>query len=335
MENKRVMNVKTWLQKAKQRIDALDAELIAHFVFAPRRSDRSWLAAHGDDQISQPQLSRANVLLEKRLRGVPLAYVLEHKEFYGRDFWVRPGVLIPRPETESLIDIIKELDLPQQPKFLEIGTGSGCIAITLALEYPQAEVIASDISTKALGIAERNDIRHEGRVEFVQANLLRDLGLDLMQGEHFDVLVANLPYVNKDWEWVDENSLSHEPSTALYAKGNNGLSIYQRLLREISYHRNLDELWLDYLVLEADPCQHEALIKMAEKANFTYLKTDGYALLFEDGWRYWWDWRKQGYVHKTPEVIADELKTGMISYCPEEDYMLESNIDPGNPDFSE
>ena len=105
-------------------------------------------------------------------------------------------------------------------------------------------------------------------MEFVQANLLRDLGLDLMQGEHFDVLVANLPYVNKDWEWVDENSLSHEPSTALYAKGNNGLSIYQRLLREISYHRNLDELWLDYLVLEADPCQHEALIKMAEKASF-------------------------------------------------------------------
>lgn len=306
-----------WLKWAKTQIDALDAELIATRMFAPRRADRSWLVAHGDLSIERQCQLRANSLVRRRARGVPLAYVLEEKEFYGRKFWVRPGVLIPRPETELVIDTIKTLHLPEQPRFLEVGTGSGCIAITLALEYPQSYVLASDISVKALETAERNDIRHEGRIDLVQANLLQDLEID--PHEHFDVVVANLPYVNKEWDWVDEQNLSYEPATALYARGSNGLSVYRRFFKELFHYRNEGKLWMDYAVVEADPCQHSELIKIADRAGFVYLATNGYSLLFEDIWRYWWDYRQGSYVHKPQNIITRELNSGEISFVPDED----------------
>ncbi len=310
------MNVQSWLKWAKTQIDSLDAELIATRMFAPVRADRSWLVAHSDDDLERRRYLYANNLVRRRARGVPLAYVLEEKEFYGRKFWVRPGVLIPRPETEAIINTVKSLKLPEQPHFLEIGTGSGCIAITLALEFPQSYVLASDISAKALETAERNDIRHEGRIDLVQANLFQDL--EIGPREHFDVVVANLPYVNKDWDWVNEQNLSYEPANALFARGSNGLSMYRRFFKELYHLRNEEDIWLDYVVVEADPCQHQELIKIAEKADFIHLNTNGYALLFEDTWRYWWDYRKNSYVHKPEKVIQAELKSGIISFVPDE-----------------
>lgn len=310
------MNVDTWLKWAKTQIDTLDAELIATRMFAPLKADRSWLVAHGNEVPEHRRQVYANNLVRRRARGVPLAYVLEEKEFYGRKFWVRSGVLIPRPETEALIDAIKQLNLSEKPHFLEIGTGSGCIAITLALEYPQSYVLASDISVKALETAERNDIRHEGRIDLVQSNLFQELEMDAR--EHFDVVVANLPYVNKDWNWVDEKNLSYEPANALYARGSNGLSMYRRFFKELYHLRSEGDIWTDYIVVEADPCQHQELIKIAEKADFIFLRTEGYALVFEDAWRYWWDYRKGGYVHKPEEVIKTELESGVISFVPDE-----------------
>lgn len=160
------MILQDWLEKAKLKIDALDAELIAVHCFAPMGRDRSWIIAHSEEEIKGDAISVAEDMLKKRQKGVPLAYVLEEKEFYGRKFWTRPGVLIPRPDTEALIELIKELQLPQRPRFLEIGTGTGCIAITLALEFPQSYVLATDVSETALDTAERNDITHEGELNF-------------------------------------------------------------------------------------------------------------------------------------------------------------------------
>lgn len=307
--------IKSWLLQAKKQIDALDAELIALRVFAPTGADRSWLATHDVVEITTEMQRQADAMLQERIIGVPLAYLLGEKEFYGRKFEVCADVLIPRPETETLIDLVKELPLPKQPKFLEIGTGSGCIAITLALEHPQSQVVATDLSARALDVAYRNDVRHEGRVELVQSNLLRDL---LPRDEHYDVLVANLPYVNPEWEWLDQHALGFEPKKALYARGNGGLSLYQRMLREICHYRNEAELWLDYLVLEADPCQHRRLIEMAQKAGFFHLKTDGFGLVFEDSWRYWWDYRSQTFVHKPEAVLARERVTGAVSWAMEQ-----------------
>lgn len=312
-----LMNIETWLKRAKKQIAPLDAELIAMRSFAPRRTDRSWLVTHAEQIIADSQLERAEKMLQSRRQGMPMAYILGEKEFYGRNFRVQPGVLVPRPETETLINLVKELKLSKQPSFLEIGTGSGCIAITLALEYPQSYVLATDLSERALEVAEYNDIALEGRVELVKSNLLRELDFR-KNPEHFDVIVANLPYVNKEWDWLDLKSLNYEPASALYAKSNNGLSMYQRFLRELNYYRGVgDGLWMDYLVLEADPCQHASLIKMAEKAGFFYLKTEGFGLLFEDVWRYYWDWRSEKYVRKSEDVLKTERKTGFVSFSVE------------------
>lgn len=306
------MRIKTWLEWAKAQIATVDAELIAVRVFAPARADRSWLVVHEDEEISAVQQARAERMVQKRCKKVPLAYILGEKEFYGRKFYVGSEVLIPRPETETLIDLIKTLDLPQKPHFLEIGTGSGCIAITLALEYPQSDVVATDLSRRALDMASRNDQRHEGRVELVESNLLDELEFDKYP-EHFDVVVANLPYVNKEWDWLDIESLNHEPARALYANGCNGLSLYRRLLGDIRHYGGSDGLWMDFLVLEADPCQQAELIKMVERAGFAHLKTEGFGLLFESRWRYWFDYRTQTYVHKPKKVLEYERETWEVS----------------------
>ena len=309
------MKIDAWLKSAKKTISPLEAELIALHTCAPENTDRSWLAAHGDHQMTEDQEETVVKMATLLHAGIPLAYMFGEKEFYGRKFTVNPSVLIPRPETETLIELIKNLRLPTTPSFLEIGTGSGCIAITLALEFPQSSVLATDISDWALTIAECNNHWHEGRVQFLASDLLADIDFeptDDGRPEHFDVIVANLPYVNKDWDWVDPQALFFEPKLALYAKGNNGLSVYQRFLKELSHYRKTRQILFDYLVVEADPCQHASLIKMAERTGLFHLQTEGYGLVFEDGWRYWYDYRTKTYLHKPDAILTEDLATGHI-----------------------
>lgn len=271
------MTIKEWLEKAKLRIDALDAELIALKCVAPL-ADRSWLVAHDDESVGTAE--PLEEMLERRLKGEPLAYIFGEKEFYGRKFWTQPGVLIPRPETEALIELIKELKLPQKARFLEIGTGSGCVAITLALEFPQSYVLATDISETALDTAERNDVMHEGRVELLMSDLLDEVNLEF-EGEQYDVVVANLPYVNPYWEWLDREGLKFEPREALFVKEKNGLMLYFRLFEQI-FERMKDNLyWTRYVVVEADPCQQRELKKIARRFGFEHIKTLDYGMLFE------------------------------------------------------
>lgn len=277
------MTIEEWLGRARQKIDTLDAELIALRCFAPSGADRSWLATHNVVKITTDMQEKADQMFVKRAAGVPLAYILGEKEFYGRKFEVNPDVLIPRPETETLIDLVRELPLPKQPSFLEIGTGSGCIAVTLALEFPQAYVLATDVSVKALDVAYQNDIVYEGRVEFIQSNLLREVQSE--EG-HFDVLVANLPYVDPTWEWLDQASLSHEPSRALYVKQDGGLALYHRLFKELRLRQGRGGFGVDYVVVEADPSQHTALIQIAERQGLVALKTQGFGIVFERRQRY-------------------------------------------------
>lgn len=274
------MDLGAWLRGAKVRIAALDAELIALAGLAevlPPGVDRSFLVAHPEVEISREGRRRLDRMLERRAAGEPLAYILGFREFYGREFAVSPAVLIPRPETESLIELAKALDLPRRPRFIEVGTGSGCVAITLALEFPQAEVLATDAYVKALDVAERNNITLEGRVHLVQSNLLRDLSLpEELRG--FDVLVANLPYVDPTWDWLDEEGLAFEPKTALFAVQEHGLSFYKRLLRELQKD---DVVRVRYLIFEADPCQHEELAAFVDKKGYDLIGIEGYGLAFE------------------------------------------------------
>ncbi len=274
------MSLDSWLKEAKKQIAALDAELIALTGLAeilPPGVDRSFLFAHAEMGLSQASWERLDRMLARRAAGEPLAYVLGFREFYGRNFEVSPAVLIPRPETEALIDLAKSLDLPRRPKFLEVGTGSGCIAITLALEFPQAEVLATDAYVKALDVAAENDLQLEGRVHLVQSNLLRDLILP-EEARDFDVLVANLPYVDPSWDWLEGETLAFEPKTALFAAREHGLSFYKRLLREL---QNSEMVRARHLIFEADPCQHDELVAFVDKKGYDLVRIDGYGLLFE------------------------------------------------------
>lgn len=197
--------------------------------------------------------------------------------FYGRDFLVNQDVLTPRPETEQLIDTAlslcgkpilpgvkpeKPTINPQNLTILDVGTGSGCIAITLKLELPEAKLYASDISKKALKIAQKNAKNLGAKIDFITSNLLKNI--DFTPG----ITVANLPYVDKNWDWLDQESLRDDPDIALYAN-DHGLELIKKLI---------DTNKSKYLILEADPSQHQIIINYAK--NYQLLKQAGYILSF-------------------------------------------------------
>lgn len=295
------MTIGAWLEQAKKRLDVLDAELILLFGLQdalPPGADRSYIFAHPEIGISEKKWRELDQMAERRAQGEPLAYILGYREFYGRGFRVNSAVLIPRPETEQLVELILGLDLPAGARILEVGTGSGCIAVTLCLERPDLEVVATDVSPEALEVARQNNRLLDGKVRFLQANLLAecptrgaksiarsDQGLSMngletpkkgLLEQNYDVLVANLPYVDPNWPWLERKSLDFEPVGALYA-GENGLELYHKLLVEV-VQRAAKPRWL---VFEADPCQHQALVAIAAKAGYQVRKIAGFGILLE------------------------------------------------------
>lgn len=209
-------------------------------------------------------------------KKLPKAYRDGYIDFYGRKFFVTPDVLIPRPETEQMIDAVLNLAgkaylpgvkpsknvLPEKPVILDVGTGSGCIGITLKKELPEAEVYVSDISEKALEVAKKN--ASGAPIYFIISHLLEKVKFTP------DIIVANLPYVDENWDWLDKDSLSYEPSLALYAK-DHGLALIKELI---------DTSTSKYLILEADPCQHEEIIRYANK-KYQLVETRGFILVFK------------------------------------------------------
>ena len=253
------MTICDWLKNAAKNIDRLDAELIlTHFL---NDVDRSYLVSHSDEELQDT--SAIDSYVTRRAEGEPLAYILGYREFYGRRFFVTPDVLIPRPETETIIDIAKDL---KPEKILDVGTGSGCIAITCALET-NAQVDAVDISDDALRIAQKNAAHHNAKVGFHKSNLLENY-----QPEPGTLIIANLPYVDAAWDWLDHKTLDHEPSLALYAE-QGGLELIYKLIDQTPAGCPL--------ILEADPCQHEAIVKYAHEHIFTLVRQDGFIIYFE------------------------------------------------------
>ena len=243
------MNASLWIELAP--IDRLDGELIVAEVLG---KDRAFLHAHPEYNIKKKELEKIHDLVNRRKLGEPLAYILGHKEFYGRDFKVTSSTLIPRPETEALITEIINLR-PQT--ILDVGTGSGCIAITLAKELPEAEITAVDISEDALGVAQENAKTYQADIDFRQSDLLKGLA----KTEKYDLIVANLPYVDANWDWLG-TEINFEPKNALYAK-DGGLEFIKKLIDQAPDHLNPDAC----LVLEADITQHQEIIKYAQRTG--------------------------------------------------------------------
>ncbi len=266
-------SVDTWLAAAAAQLrtagiasSRLDSELLLSHVL---QQPRHWLHAHGDSTLPHEQHMQAEQLFARRLRHEPLAYLVGHKEFYGRDFVVSPAVLVPRPETEQMIALLLQLIQPTQRTIADVGTGSGILAITAQLELSQCQVDAYDISPEALTIAQRNAQQHGATsVNFIQSNLLA------AAQQRYDVILANLPYVNPAWQ-RDDRETAHEPALALFAK-DDGLALISTLLAQTKQ-------WLSpsgLLILEADPCQHSRIIARAAAHQLTHMRSEGYALAF-------------------------------------------------------
>jgi len=244
----------------------LDAEIIlAHTI----RRSRTYLHAHGDDLLEPRLLEVADARLQLRADRVPVAYIIGHKEFYGRQFKVTTATLIPRPETETIIDYLKDLlpttrSLIAQPtaRLIDIGTGSGCIGITAKLEFPELSVTLSDISTHALNVAETNARALGANVHILKSNLLDSYPLTPT------IILANLPYVDTSWDVSPETN--SEPDLALYA-AQEGLQFINRLIAQAS----LRIAKAGMMLLEADTRQHKQIIETAKTHGFRLIGTRG------------------------------------------------------------
>lgn len=243
----------------------LDAEIIlAHTV----RKSRTWLHAHSDDEMTARELEIANARLDLRLDRTPIAYIIGHKEFYTRLFKVTPSVLIPRPESEDIITLLKQLNLPGNPRLIDVGTGSGCLGISAKLERPELDVTLVDVDHHALTIATENATNLRADVAIMRSNLL-----DSAPGT-FDVIIANLPYVDKSWERSPETD--YEPSLALFAD-DHGLALIVKLLEQLPVALSPR----GYALLEADPEQHSSIIKKAKALGLSHRQTEGYIVVLQ------------------------------------------------------
>jgi len=189
-------------------------------------------------KLSGKRLSESELLLHrniiKRLQNKePIQHIIGEVEFYGLPFKVNPDVLIPRPETEELVDLILNTNTNQSPKILDIGTGSGCIPISLKHNLPQAIISAVDVSEKALKIAQQNAKLNQVNIDFILSDILSDNFNSLTP---FDIIVSNPPYVlESDKKQMDENVLKFDPHLALFVDDDNALLFYKRIV-DLSKH---------------------------------------------------------------------------------------------------
>jgi len=221
------VTIRDALRSAAERLElhyVSNARLTAELLVAHCLSvEREYLYAHDERVLTAGESQLLEDLLYDRINGVPLQYIVGREEFYGRYFRVTRDVLIPRPETEHLVEAVLELK-PSAPRILDIGTGSGCIAVTLALEIPDARVFASDISESALQIARANASVLHAPVSFACMDVL-----DAVAGK-FEFIVSNPPYVRRgDISRLQREVREYEPHVALFSPEDE-LEIYRRLI---------------------------------------------------------------------------------------------------------
>ncbi|WP_223594911.1 peptide chain release factor N(5)-glutamine methyltransferase [Neobacillus bataviensis] len=226
--SKKVFEALNWassfLKKANRDENAGEL-LLRHFT----GMSRSQLFANMRDDVDPAVLLRFEKAVHEHVRGVPVQYMIGSEEFYGRTFLVNEEVLIPRPETEELVyETLKRINKLGLKKVVDIGTGSGAIAISVKLEQPALKVFASDIAEESLIVARENASRLEADVEFIQGDLLKPF-----MGGEFDVVISNPPYIpTGDMVTMSEVVTEHEPHRALFA-GEDGLDFYRRFMHEL------------------------------------------------------------------------------------------------------
>ena len=274
------MNVGEWLKDAAKVLEAngittarLDALVLLEDVLGV---DRTHLLAEPDTELTTDQQTKLTNLFNRRKAHEPLAYIRGRVEFYGRDFVITKGVLVPRPESETIIDLFKELASSEplwqkrdrKLRIADVGTGSGALGITAALEVPNCYVDLLEIDTDAIQTAQINVDKLTPSINVIKSDLLGGSSKD------YDVLLCNLPYV-PDKHKINQ-AAEHEPKVALFA-GQDGLDLYRELFDQI---KELDGRPL-YLLFEAFPDQHAELAKMADKVGYTLSQAKDFIVVFK------------------------------------------------------
>lgn len=264
------MKISSWLHQAQTKLKTagiatarLDCLVLLEDV---TNKDRSWVLSHPEYELQGSEFETLSTNIVQRTLHVPLAYIRGHVEFYGRDFAVSEHTLVPRPETEAMIELAKSLRPAENSHILDIGTGSGCIAITTALELPDCTVSACDIDAECLRIARHNAERLSAPVEFYESNLLE-------HAEPADILLCNLPYVPDGFHI--NTAASHEPHHALFG-GPDGLDLYRELFKQVIVYTSKPK----HILAESLPSQHETLTVIAKTSGYELTKTDDFIQLF-------------------------------------------------------
>lgn len=245
---------------AQAGLAPIDAQVLLAFVLG---RDRSWLVAHRDDVLPRAHLDTYNALTRRRREGEPVAYLTGAREFWGLPLRVTPDVLIPRPETETLVELaLSQLPVNAEPRVLDLGTGSGAIALALAHERPRARVVATDSLAAALAVARANALRLEIRnVTFVESDWYDAVGTDL-----FDVIVSNPPYIAGGDPHLAEGDVRFEPSSAL-TPGGDGLDALRTIIDGAPSRLVAGGM----LLVEHGYDQRDAVAALLQAARFTRL----------------------------------------------------------------
>jgi len=265
-----VLEATNQLQKVDITSARLDAELIlAHTLRRPR----TYLHAHGDQMLDGRQEEIAYARLQLRRERTPVAYIIGHKEFYGRRFKTTPAALIPRPESEAMIELLRSLmptTLPlikERKTLVDVGTGTGCLGITAKLEWPELDVTLTDISQHALNLATQNSSLLDAKVRVHKGDLLRGYNIPI------DIILANLPYVDRRWDVSPETHA--EPDLALYASSD-GLTLIRELINQAAQLLAVGGA----LLLESDERQHAAVIQICTAHGLKHETTQGLITYF-------------------------------------------------------
>lgn len=267
-----------WLLKATSQLEnagiqtaRLDCLVLLEDVTG---KERSWLLAHPEFELSKTSVKKLDGQITRRAHHEPLAYIRGKSEFYGREFLVNSHTLEPRPETETIIDLVKTIvKSHENPVIVDVGTGSGCIAISVKLALPRAEVLATDIDVKCVKIACENSKKLGAEVTYLHGNLLEPLLNLKYQISPIFAILANLPYVPDRYQL--NKAAEYEPKRAIFG-GQDGLDLYRELFAQLSARSQKPQ----YVLTESLPLQFELLTVIAEEAGYELARTDGFIQVF-------------------------------------------------------
>lgn len=269
------MQISTWLKSSENKLkianiltSRLDSIILLEDTMG---KDRAWLLAHPEYELNMKQIEILNNQIQRRFQHEPIAYIRCKSEFYGREFKVNKHTLEPRPETETIIEMLKGLALTKPLTIVDIGTGTGCLAITAKLEFPDCRVVATDIDSKCIQTSRKNAEHYKTSIEFRQGNLLEPFRNDLSEEW---LIIANLPYVPDDH--VINKAATFEPKHAIFG-GPDGLDLYRIMFQQIDGINNKPI----YILTESLPFQHTKLSTIARKSGYKQIKETDFSQCFK------------------------------------------------------